>query len=111
MSGRAAELRTPMTAMNPVRIGSIRWTGNRATTGDQEKAQRQKQPDRQRTELAESVGLARQAVDLDVDLPFGVRVAFAVLVRVVVMPMLVMTVLVSHRLMAGIEIPVCMRAA
>lgn len=100
-----------MTAMNQVRIGSIRRTGNRATTGDEEQAQRQEQRDQQRTELAESVVLARQAVDLNVDLSFGVRVEVACFVRIVVMPMRMMSVLVGHRLLAGTEIPVGMRTA
>ena len=100
-----------MTAMNQVRIGTIRRTGNRATTGDEEQAQRDEQRDEQGTELAESVGLARQAVDLDIDLPFGVRVEFALFVRIVVMPVRVVAVLVSHRLLAGTEIPVRMCAA
>lgn len=100
-----------MTAMNQVRIGSIRRTRNRATSGDQEQAQRQEQRDQQGTELAESVGLAGKAVDLDVDLSFGVRVEFTLIVRIVVMPVRVVAVLVSHRLLAGTEIPVRVRTA
>lgn len=100
-----------MTAMNQMRIGSIRRTGNRTTSGKQKQAQRQKQPDQQGTELAESVVLARQAVDLDIDLPFSVRVEFALFVRIVVMPVRVVAVLVSHRLLAGTEIPMRVRTA
>lgn len=100
-----------MTAMNQMRIGSIRRTGNRATTRNQEQTQCEEQADQQWTDLAETVARTGQAVDLDVDLAFGVRIESAFIVRVMAMLMGMVAVLVSHRLLPGPEVPMRMCAA
>jgi hypothetical protein len=100
-----------MTAGDRPWIGPIRRTGNRPAICDQEQPERTQQSDQQRTDLAESVGLAGQAVDLDVDLTIGVRVVVAFTERIVMVCIRVVAVLVSHRLLAGTEVPVRVRAA